>query len=237
MTVDDLISLALLDSGIIGQGQSASAEDMNNAFLRLNMLLSQWTRKRWLVYALEDVFCATTGAQSYTIGAGGDFNMTRPDRLEEGNFFRQFAGTQGQVDYPLQLFKSREDYNQIVVKKIGTWPSGIFYDNSFPVGHIYVWPVPASGYEIHLNVKTPLAQLTSITQSISFPPEYEPALFYNLIVRLRAAYQMPPDPVMIGLAKESLNVLREANAQIATLNMPNAVQNRKWAYNVYSDQP
>ena len=235
-TVVDLIDLALLDAGIIGQGQSASAEDANNAFRRLNWMLAQWTRKRWLVYALEDVSCATTGAQFYTIGTGGDFNMTRPDRLETGCFFRQGSGASA-VDYPLQLLNSREDYNQIVMKAMGTWPSSVFYDNAYPIGKIYPWPVPASGFTLHLNVKTPLAQLTGLTQTIAFPPEYEGALFYNLIVRLRAAYQMPPDQVMVALARDALNVLREANTQVATLNMPNAVINRRWAYNVYSDQP
>ncbi len=37
----------------------------------MNMMLAQWQRKRWLVYSLDDVSFAPTGAASYTVGVGG----------------------------------------------------------------------------------------------------------------------------------------------------------------------
>ena len=48
-TVGDLITLALKDSGVLGAGQTALAEDMNDALSRLNMMLGQWNRRRWLI--------------------------------------------------------------------------------------------------------------------------------------------------------------------------------------------
>lgn len=235
-TVADLISLALLDSGVVGQGQTASAEDTTNALRRLNFMLSQWQRKRWLVYHLIDVSFVSTGAQSYTIGAGANFNTPRPDRLEAA-FFRQLtgSGTQ-QIDYPLRLIQSREDYNAIALKTMGTWPEAIFYDSAYPVGLVYVWPVPAASlYAIHLSLKQPLTQFATLTETINLPPEYEAALHYNLCARLRPAYQMGPDPSITALAVESLNVIRNANTQLATLRMPGAVLGTRRQYNVYSD--
>ena len=44
-TAADIIKLALLDSGVIGQGQTASANDTNNALTRMNWVLEQWARK------------------------------------------------------------------------------------------------------------------------------------------------------------------------------------------------
>lgn len=235
-TVAELISLALLDSGVIGQGQTASAEDTNNAFRRLNMMLSQWQRKRWLVYHLIDVSLTSTGAQSYTIGTGGNFNTPRPDRLEAA-FFRQIAGSGvQQIDYPLDLIQSREDYNNIALKTMGTWPSAIFYDSAYPLGNIYVWPVPAASlYAIHLTLKQPLTQFATLVETINLPPEYEAALHYNLCTRLRPAYQLAPDPSITALAVDSLNVIRNANTQLATLKMPAAVLGTRRMYNVYSD--
>lgn len=97
-TPTDIISLALLDSGVLGQGQTASAEDMNNGLTRLNYMMAGWNRKRWLLYNLVDTLIPSTGAVFYTVGVGGDFNIGRPDKLEDGNFLRQgSAGTEDET--------------------------------------------------------------------------------------------------------------------------------------------
>lgn len=237
-TVADLINLSLLDSGVLGVGQVASAEDTNNALTRLNWLISQWNRKRWLVYNLLNIGITSTGAESYTVGPGGDFDTPRPDRLEDGNFLRQTNTNLGNaVDYPLQLIPSKEDYNRIRLKSMGTWPSVVFYDSDFPLGFVKFWPVPqASIYELFILVKNQISTFTSLTQAINLPPENEVALAYNLQVRLRVAYRMPPDAAMIALAKDALNVMRGANIQVPTMRMPASIIGAQRAYNVFSDQ-
>lgn len=236
-TVNDLLVLALIDSGILGSGQIAQAEDINNALKRVNYMIAQWNRKRWLTYNLTDVSVVTNGNENYTIGPSQDFNTPRPDRLEDGNFLRQLAqaGIQ-QIDYPLQLLSSHEDYNRIRLKTMGTWPSVIFYDSNWPTGIIKAWPVPSANlYELHILVKHQLVQFTSLSETINLPPEYEVALLYNLMVRLRVAYRMPTDPAMVALAKDALNVIRNANVQVPTLRQPPATIGAQRSYNVYSD--
>jgi hypothetical protein len=236
MTGADLIALALLDAGITGQGQASSGEDTTNALRRLNYMISTWARQRWLVYRLLDVVCTSTGAQDYTIGPGMQFDTVRPDRIESA-FARQLLPSQGNpIDYPLRIIQSREDYNLIAMKTLGTWPALVFYDSGWPTGVIKVWPLPAAAqFAIHLSVKQPFSQISDLTAAIALPPEYEAALLSNLVVRLCSAYKLPLDPVQVGLAKETLNVVRGANAQIATLRMPSAVVGGGHRYNVYSD--
>jgi hypothetical protein len=78
----DIIQLALKDAGAIGIGQTPLTEDVNDSFQRLNWMVSTWARKRWLIWHLVDVAKVSTGAQSYTVGPGGDFNLaSRPDKL------------------------------------------------------------------------------------------------------------------------------------------------------------
>jgi hypothetical protein len=233
-----LNQLALLDSGVIGQGQLASGEDVNNAFLRGNMMLAQWARKRWLVWNLTDVAKVSTGAISYTVGTGQDFDILRPERLEDGCFMRQLNTTSGQaIDFtPLKLLTSHEDYNRIAIKGMGTFASVVFYDSAWPFGKVYFWPVPqASTYELHILVKTPITQFTALNQVVNMPDEYQAAYHYNMQVRLRVAYRLPPDPVIISLARDSLNLIKNANAQIPTLRMPARLTSRGYGYNVYSD--
>ena len=231
----DIINLALKTSGVLGVGQTALAEDTNDAFTILNMMVAQWAMKRWLVFHLIDVAFTSTGAQSYTVGPGMQFNCQRPDRLEAAFFRQLIPSTPNQVDYSLEIIEARETYNDIALKTLTSFPSYIFYDSAYPTGLVYPWPLPqANLYEIHITIKAPLNDFTSLTQTINLPEEYNAALLYNLAARLRPHYQLPPEPSIIGLAKDALAVIRGSNAQIPRLQLPRDL-NRGGIYNVYAD--
>ncbi len=243
-TTLDIINLALLDAGIIGQGQTASAEDVNNAYTRMQWMIQQWQRKRYLVFHLVNLTLTSTGQTTpYTIGPGQQFVIgTRPDRLENGNFFRQLVqSSPNQVDYRLELLETWEDYNLIVLKKLQTFPGYVFYDPAYPVGNLYFWPVPqANLYLMNVLVKATLIDIitaTGLTTPLdaTLPNEYFKAIYESLAEILRSAYRLPPDPGLSGRAKESREVLRDANAAIARLRMPDDLI-RPGNYNVYSDQ-
>lgn len=234
-TARDIITAALKDAGVIGVGQAVSAEDASDALLRLNGMMAQWARRRWLVYHLVDVSFQATGALSYSIGSGGDIAFTRPNRIEAA-FFRQTAGVPGnQVDYPLDIMNSREDYNRIALKAMQSFPQYLFYDSGYPLGNVFIWPVPTNLYEIHLSIKIPLQTFANLSDVIDLPPEYEEAIRLNLGVRLRPSHQLPADPQLTALAKVALNTLKNSNAQIPTLQMPTDLV-RGMVYNVFSDQ-
>lgn len=238
-TSGDIITLALKDAGILGVGQTALAEDSNDALTRLNGMLALWQRRRWLVWSLQDYAKISTGAQSYTVVSGGDFDVPRPDRLEDGCFVRQINTGSQASDYSLTLIESREDYSQISLKTLQGGPPGyIFYDSANPTGRVYPWPIPqATIYEIHILLKAQLGSFSGLATTFTSPPEYEEAMRYNLAIRLRSAYQMDPDEVLMGLAASALNTIRNANAQIPSLSMPAALMRPIGAggYNIYSD--
>lgn len=232
-----IITAALKKAGVLGVGQTPLAEDTNDAFDDLQDMLGQWQRKRWLIYHLVDYECVGSGALFYTVGPGQQFDINpRPDKIESA-FFRQLVQSQpNQIDYPLQIIEAREDYNRIALKQLQSFPIYLFYDSGFPVGKAYPWPLIQSNlYSLHLTVKDTLGQFTSLTQVVQLPLEYFAALKFNLAVRLRQAYQMPADPILIGLAKDSLNVIRNANLQIPRLQIPSDLV-RGGLYNVFSDQ-
>lgn len=236
-TPQTIIGFSLRAAGILGVGQSALAEDYQDAFDALNGMMGQWNTKRWLIYNLLDLPITTTGAQSYTIGPGGDFNTPRVDRLEAA-FLRQFvtsAPGQNEVDFPLDILQSREDYNDIALKQLNTWPTCVFLDAGNPLGTVYPWPIPLAGiFELHLTVKNHLAQFTSYTQSVNLPDEYTEALWTNLVIRICGIYPGAVlTPVVEGLAKASISSIRVANTQIPRLKMPQGMV-RPPLYNIYS---
>lgn len=236
-TVLDLVKLSLKDAGVLGVGQTPLAEDSNDAFTRLNFMVSEWNRKRWFVWHLLDKSVVCTGAQSYTIGPSQNIDVAvRPDKIESA-FARQLVdASPNQIDYPLELVQARETYNQISLKQLQSFPMFLFYDSAWPTGVLYPWPIPqANIYELHVSIKETISQFTSLSQVINIPPEYYGALEYNLAIRICAGYTVPASPEVIGLAKDSLNTLRKANTQIARLKMPGDLI-RPGVYNPYSDQ-
>ena len=235
-TALDLITGAMDDAGIIGVGQTPLAEDTNKALTRLNAMVAQWSRRRWMVFHLIDIVFTGTGALSYSIGPGGTVPLNRPDRIEAA-FFRMLAGVPGNsIDYPLLILQSREDYNRIALKTMASFPQYLFYDSAYPTGNVYIWPLPDLQYEMHLSVKPALQGFPTLKTVFNLPPEYEECIRLNLAVRLRVAYQLPPDAGLIALAKVALNTIKNTNAQIPLLQMPGDLTNGAGGgYNIFAD--
>lgn len=248
-TLGDLVQAMLRECGALGVGQSALADDTNDCWMRVQWMLQQWERKRWLVFHTVDLAKTSTGAVSYTVGPGGDFNTgtvvnglptsTRPDRLRSA-FVRQIQTTPpNQVDYPLEIIQSREDYNRIALKALVAFPGAAFLDTAWPLANLYVWPVPnANIYEIHITILEQLSPAFANLQTVlNFPYEYYAALLYNGALRLRPKYRIGTHAgdELPGLARDSLGVLRGANTQIARLTMPRGLVRGK-EYNIFSDR-
>jgi len=288
----------LRECGAIADGQVPKASDINDAFMRVNMMLGQWQRKRRLVSHLIDVYAESTGFSDYTVGPGQQFNIgNRPERIYSG-FFRQFPNGLGQdtpggggsggattytynvqvrdhnktsvvsnivpfsitvanpgpgqstggggpsqvaqpIDYPLTVLPSYEDYSTITLKSLQSWPQTVFLDTAFPFGQPIAtakfYPVPMQGmFELHLQFAEVLQIFNNLSDTILLPPEYYGALFYNLCVRSRAAYGLAADPVLVSLAKDGLDVLRQSNLQIPKMRLdPSLVRDNR--YNIFSD--
>jgi hypothetical protein len=233
-TPSDLITLALKTTNVLGVGQTASAEDMNDAFNLLNMMMAQLQRRRYMIYQLVTVSKQATGAQSYTVGPGGDFDIPRPAKLESA-FFRQNQNTPLPVDYPFQILRAVEDYNRISIKNLNSFPQVIYYDGAFPIGNVYPWPIPNNQYEIFLTVMQQLQQFSTIHDTIVLPPEYSAALMWNLVLELGVAFGLPENPRAEKKAEASLRIIEEANAQIPLLQMPTALKKNSGTFNIYGD--
>ncbi|HLH92073.1 MAG TPA: hypothetical protein VKX28_26875 [Xanthobacteraceae bacterium] len=241
-TVQDIITDALIDAGVEGVDEMIEQPVLNRSFKQANYLLAEWQVQRYMVYHLVDYAFVSTGAQSYTVGVGGNFNVNpRPDRLESA-FLRQLqpsGGAGSQVDYPLEILPAREDYNRIVLKTLGTFANSIFYDSGWPNGLLYPWPIPqASIYEIHATFKETLPQFVNLQDKVNLPPLYHAALQWNLAERYRATNQLPEDPKISSVAKRTRNAIRLGNVQVPLLTMPRALRRQgNAAYNYKSDTP
>jgi len=250
-TVRDICLQALKECGAFGVGQTPLAEDLNDAQVRLQWMLQQWERKNFLIYHVVNYTITSTGAQFYSVGPGGDIDTgpgsVRPAKLISA-FIRQLVmnqpgfvvGQTNNIDYPLELIKSRADYDKISLKNLVSFPKKIWYDPQWPLGVAFPWPVPqANIYAVGMSFMEQLPSAwTTASQFIQLPYEYFAAILYNLALRLRSKYGIvvPREVDEIkALAKDALQTIRSSNVQIPDLTMP-AEMNRPGVYNVFSDQ-
>lgn len=232
----ELINLALKQSGVLGVGQTASAEDTQDAFKLMNMMLAQWQTNRFLIYHLVTNSKPCTGQLSYTIGIGGDFNIPRPDRISSAYIQLTAQSAPNKVDYPLTILQAREDYDRIAVKQQGSMPTALFYDSNYPLGNLYPWSVPDTQYTLFVTTYAQLQQFVTVADVINMPPQYEEAIMWNLAGRLRPMYGQQPDPTINALARASINTLEGSNTQIPSMTVDPILTSRG-KYNVYSDIP
>lgn len=241
-TARDLCIEALTVSGVVGDGQTASGMIINATFARMNRMLAQWQRKRWLIWHLVESKFAGDGSKGgdgnpILLGPNGDIKMVRPDRIEAAFLRQTILAQPNQIDYNLEEMKSYEDWANVALKTLKSFPSYYFYDAAFPLGKLYVWPVmsPAGLYETHILTKEVLAAFASLASAVTLPPEYEPAITWNLGRVTRIAFRKPPDEELNKEARIALNTLRQANAQVPRARMPDDLT-RPGIYNIFSDQ-
>lgn len=236
-TAGDIIRLALKECGSVGVGQTPMAEDINDSFFKLNMMLAQWQRRRFAIYHLVNVGFVSNGEQSYTVGPGGNYNFSqRPAKIESGFFRQNIPGSSLPIDYSLVNVQSWEDYSKISLKTLYSFPTDLFYDPAYPMGNLYPWPIPyADQYEVFINVTETLTQFSSLTALVNLPGEYVAAILYNLAKRLCVQYGLPVSVDLKDLAEEGIQTLKKASVQVPRLNMPRSLI-RPGIYNVYSDQ-
>lgn len=233
-TARDICQLSLKEAGVLGVGQTALSEDINDTFTLLQRMTAQWQKRRWLVPALEDHSLTATGAISYTVGTGGNFNVPRPNKISAAWVVQNNTGTTP-VSLPMYPIFSYEDYARIAVKQLNSLPDHFFYDAAFPLGNYFPWPIPSSQYDLHILVEAQLGFPTTLDQVFNLPDEYLEALHYNLAVRLFSMYQLPAQASTVTLAKVALNTIKNANVQIPRLSMPPALQQGK-AFNIYNSE-
>lgn len=235
-TFSDIITLALKNAGVIGLGQTPTAEDMNDACALLNDMIAQWQQRRYLVYRLVEKTVPCNGSQFYTIGPGGDISVAQRPAEINAAFARQtINNVPNQIDYPISILPSRETYSQIAMKSLQSFPEWGWWDADTPLGKFYVYPVITNQFTLHVVFREQLQTVVSLTDQITLPAEYREALMYNLALRLVGAYATPLNPVLPGLARAALETIRSINAQVPTMGMPTVLR-KGVHYSIFSDR-
>jgi len=222
-STSDLILAAMRRGRIIGKDQVPAPDEAADALAELNRFLDElWIDKLAVFHVLVEQFALQANKQTYTMGAGGDFNTTRPVKVVPGCRFTVANG----VDRQLTVLTERKAWEEIPYKGAVAPPMVLFVDEAMPLANVSFYPVPDQAYPVFINSWGRLQNVAALATVLSLPPGYESLLLNGLAVRLAPDYGLEaPASVQraYGRVKASLALV---NYELPVLSLPSAVLTR-----------
>lgn len=232
-TAQQLINQSLRILGVIGAGETPSAEDSTDALTALNGMLSSLSLQRLSVYAEAlDSKTLIPSQRAYTIGTSGtpDWSTQRPNAIKSA-FVRV-----GQNDYPVQIV-DQDTYDGFVDKSVSTdIPNRLFYDSTAPNGTIYMYPTPSAANVLYIRAWRLIESFASLSEDVDLPTGWVNALKWALARELSAEYGKPITQDIERMYLESLGNIKRLNASGNPILGDLSELTRRGRYNVYTDQ-
>jgi len=203
----DIITDAAKRIGAVFKSEVLDADEAADGLKKLNNMLDSWSNDDLLTYAMTLESFSLTGAASYTMGVGGDFNTSRPIDIKTA------VVRSGSIDYPLTPLTQQQYQENIPLKSIvSTIPEFLTYDNGYPLATITLYSVPVAGTTLRMLSNKPLANLSALTTTVDLPPGWNEALEYNLARRMASGYGTALKPDDLVIARESLGAIRRSTS-------------------------
>lgn len=210
-TIRQLITGALRLINVIAQGEAPSEDDVEITKSALNGMIDSWSNNKLMIYTMNPTEFPLSGKQNYTLGPGGDWDVTRPMEIDNA-YTRLNSGTLQQIDIKLKLLTD-EEYGDISVKNTpSTFPYALYDNGNYPLRTISLFPIPTGPASIVLWLRTPLLDLTDLDAVVNYPPGYERCFRFNLAVEIAPEFgKQIPDEVAV-IAKRSKEELERLNS-------------------------
>ena len=238
-TANDIITRAMKSLGTLGRNEVPSAQEATDGLTAFNALLESWSNEKLMSYVtLERSFPLVVGTQSYTIGSGGVINTQRPTDITQA-----FIRDANNLDYGMRIVP-RDVWNGIGNKNITSQiPQTLFYESSYPLGTIYIFPIPLLNYTCYYDSTTQQVTFSDLTTAMSMPPGYERCFVMCLALELMAAgypclLNQTQLAALTSAASEAKAAIKRMNIKEVLAKYDESIVSRSYAtYNIYRDGP
>jgi hypothetical protein len=188
-----IIADALAEIGVLGAGETPTAEDAALGLRRLNAIVDDWNAERGMVMA--DVITTRTiapnvsphtlyvleGSEAPIVGPTWT-DSDRPVDLLEVNL------VVGDVRYPLKVYKGIEQWaTHTLPEMTSAMPCEVSYVAGYPTCSFYFWPVPTTAYTVEIYSRIVLSAFT-LALSVKLAPGYQDAYMLTLAESLAPAF-------------------------------------------------
>lgn len=239
-TANDLILGAYQMLSVYDAGEPMTGADAQLGLTVLNDMMDMWSNESLTTYAIvEQSAPLIPGKQRYTIGPGGDFNMTRPIRLITGPgaaYIVDFNGNKYGIEVvPRDKWNMYGNTSNIVTSD---FPDTLFYDNQYPLGIMNFTPWPTIGYTAYWDSYLQLTDFAALNTAVSLPPGYVMAIKYNLACFLHPYFldEKLPDTIVLAASAAKAAIKRSNMRPMVALYDGAIVSRAGLSYNVYTDR-
>lgn len=186
--------------------EALASDELADGTESLNELIDSWSNQKLIQPALVEITHTLTATDGkYSIGSGGDINTTRPLSIESA-WVRK-----SDLDYQIDVIENQEWATLYNKATTTTYPSKLYYRESYPLGEINLYPLPSEANTLVLQVWSQISQITDMTATLTLPPGFNRALKYNLAVELGPEYGVEASPTVKQIAVESKDWIKTAN--------------------------
>lgn len=210
LTRDQIIASSLRLIGVVGEGQTPTADQISNGAEALNYVLKSWTNQGAPIWCVKSVdIPLTANVTEYSIGPTQTVNVAKPLKI-----YQAYRRTTNTIDIPL-IALSKQQYNMLGKKDSVGAPSQYYYDQQRDIGVVSVFPTPdattASTDIIRVFYQRPFEDFDSSTDNPDVPQEFLRALKYALANELSFEYGIPGNDRM-DLERKTQMLVGEAFA-------------------------
>lgn len=233
-TAHESIKRALRQIQVLDPDEEPTASEAQDALTALNDMLDSWSTQKAYIYATRvDPFAWPALAQSVTVGPGGDVDIARPTKIAESTFYTNVHGD----DYNVTFITTRRGYTSILDKETGTdLPRYLYWEPTYPLGILYVWPVPNPAITMNLISWQALAEPATLATELSFPPGYREAFASNLAVNIASEFGVAAPPEITRLAATSRRRIRGLNRKVPIAQVETGFLTDRKSFNIYSGE-
>lgn len=208
-TINDLITTALRELGIVGFVDTPGLDLSNVALGHVNRILDGWNAQHGSIYADAHLTPAalTAGTNPHTIGpSGGSPTITCNTARPVDILSIRLTDDNGETYRPPMTRRSLDWWHaQTSPGSSADYPTDYAYDPTWPNGSIYFWPEPASS-SVKAEIRFRLVfAAVALDTALALPQGYEAALTETLKERLASmpAFGSALTPVLIDAAREA----------------------------------
>jgi len=209
-----IIKRALRLTGALGIGETPEAAVIEDSREALNAMLDSWNAgEKLAVYAVSrSTKVLTPSDGDYSIGSGGDINVTQPVKLDRASVIR----SGDTLESPIRVLTDLEWADVANKSTAGTvWAVHFAKGITNARGTIHVLDVPSAADTLALYLNSQFAQIAAadVDTDYALPPGALDAIVYNLALRLAPEDGKPISAEVAATAQETKANYKRSNLQ------------------------
>lgn len=200
-TVSELIHSSMRLIGAIAAGELLETNELDDAFVSLNQMLSSWDTEGASLVARKRLLVSV-------FGINGPYALPeRPVRIESASV------AAGGIDSQLELVDSAGWESTPEKQAQSVYVRRLFCDYAYPAASVYIAPIPRLGGQLEMWVYVPITQFATLATVVDLPPGYEMAVRYNFAIALLPEYpRSQVDPTLPAQAQAYKASIVQLNA-------------------------